>query len=137
MRYEVVNPEPLGAPSGWNHGMVGPAGGRVLFIAGQTGVSRADGSEPTDFVGQFGAALENILTVVREAGGEPSDVGRLTIYVTSIEAYLGSLKPLGTVYREAMGQHYPAMALVEVVRLVDPRAVVEIEATAILGPSAE
>jgi enamine deaminase RidA (YjgF/YER057c/UK114 family) len=84
-------------------------------------------------VDQFGRALENVLAVVREAGGGPEHVGRLTIYVTDLNAYRTSLKPLGEVYRRLMGRHYPAMALVQVTGLVDPNAVVEIEATAVVG----
>ena len=86
-----------------------------------------------DFVSQFDRALGNVLAVVRAAGGEPEDIGRLTIYVTDMAQYRGSLKPLGEVYRQRMGRHYPAMALVEVRSLVDPKAVVEIEATAVLS----
>jgi enamine deaminase RidA (YjgF/YER057c/UK114 family) len=77
--------------------------------------------------------LGNVLVVLRDAGGEPGDIGRFTIYVTDIAQYRSSLKPLGEVYRRRMGTHFPAMALVEVKALVDPQAVVEIEATAVLG----
>lgn len=133
MSFEIVNPEPLGVPSGWNHGLLAPAGGRTLFVAGQTARAGDGRLLATDFVGQFAAALDHILTVVREAGGDAPDIGRLTIYVTDIAAYRASLKPLGEVYRRRMGRHYPAMALVEVSSLVDPDALVEIEATAVLG----
>jgi enamine deaminase RidA (YjgF/YER057c/UK114 family) len=71
--------------------------------------------------------------VLRQAGGEPGDIGRFTIYVTGMEQYRASLEPLGEVYRRRMGTHFPAIALVEVTSLVDPQAVVEIEATAVLG----
>ena len=74
-----------------------------------------------------------MLAVLAQAGGEPRDIGRLTIYVTDMAQYRASLKPLGEVYRRRMGTHYPAMALVEVRSLVDPNAVVEIEATAVLS----
>ena len=82
---------------------------------------------------QFDRALGNVLAVVREAGGEPGDIGRFTIYVTDIAQYRASLKPLGEVYRRQMGTHFPAMALVEVKSLVDSNAVVEIEATAVIS----
>ena len=132
MTFEIINPASLGAPRGWNNGMLAPAGGRVLFVAGQA-PSDATGAIPeAGFVEQFARALENILTVVRAAGGRAEHLGRLTIYVTDIEAYRASLKPLGDVYRSLMGRHYPAMALVEVSSLVDPKALVEIEATAVL-----
>lgn len=144
-RFQIVNPEELGAPRGWNNGMLAREGGRVLFIAGQTGamvggsggrtVRRSGGEgggDSADFVIQFEQALTNVLAVLRHAGGAPTDLGRLTIYVTDVAQYRASLKPLGAVYRRLMGTHYPAMALVEVSGLVDPQALVEIEATAVV-----
>lgn len=132
-RFAIVNPEELGAPRGWNNGMLTQAGGRLLFIAGQTARDSAGQVAAADFVSQFDRALGNVLAVLRQAGGEPRDIGRFTIYVTDIAAYRASLKPLGEVYRRQMGSHFPAMALVEVTSLVDARAAVEIEATAVLG----
>lgn len=129
--YQIINPASLGTPSGWNNGMLAPAGGRVLFVAGQTACEQS-GQPPAGFVEQFGKALENVLAVVREAGGGPEHIGRLTIFVTDLAAYRAGLKPLGDTYRKAMGRHYPAMALVQVAGLVDPRALVEIEATAVI-----
>jgi enamine deaminase RidA (YjgF/YER057c/UK114 family) len=126
MSFEIINPESLGRPSGWNHGMLGPAGGKVLFIAGQT-APQAPG-----FVAQWDQALKRVLAVVSAAGGKPEHVGRMTIYVTDRQAYLANLKELGEVHRMQMGRHYPAMALVEVRALVDAQALVEIEATAVL-----
>lgn len=133
MSFEIVNPDALQAPRGWNHGLLASAGGRVLFVAGQTAAD-ASGQVPDgrSFTEQFGAALENVLAVVTDAGGAPAQIGRFTIYVTDMAAYRENLKPLGAVYRRHMGAHYPAMALVEVRGLVDPRALVEIEATAVL-----
>jgi len=130
--FEVINPLPLGEPKGWNNGMLAPVGGRLLFVAGQTARSPAGVIESEDFVVQFCVALDHVLTVVREAGGRPEHVGRFTIFVTDLEVYLSSLRELGAAYRERMGTHYPAMALLEVSRLVDEAAVVEIEATAVL-----
>ena len=143
-RFAVINPEELGAPRGWSNGMLARTGGRTLFIAGQTGVKAVGQSGGLtvaaensalagDFVDQFDRALGNALTVLKEAGGVPADVGRLTIYVTDVAQYRVSLKPLGVVYRRLMGTHYPAMALVEVRALVDPLALVEIETTAVVG----
>jgi NAD(P)-dependent dehydrogenase (short-subunit alcohol dehydrogenase family) len=132
-RFAVVNPEELGAPRGWNNGMLAQRAGRTLFIAGQTARGGSGWVAAMDFVSQFERALGNVLAVLREAGGGAGDVGRLTIYVTDMAAYRASLKPLGEAYRRLMGTHYPAMALVQVVGLVDPEAVVEIEATAVLG----
>jgi NAD(P)-dependent dehydrogenase (short-subunit alcohol dehydrogenase family) len=131
-RFAIVNPEELGAPRGWNNGMLAQAGGRVLFIAGQTARDGSGTVPPADFTTQFDTALGNVLTVLRQAGGQPADIGRFTIYVTDMAQYRGNLKQLGDVYRRRMGRHYPAMALVEVKSLVDPGAAVEIEATAVL-----
>ena len=125
MTFEIRNPEALGRPRGWNNGMLAPEGGRVLFVAGQIGVG-------TSLAAQFGAALTNVLRVVEEAGGTVADVGRLNIYVTDMGAYRGSLAEIGAAYRAVFGKHFPAMALVGVTELVDPRAVVEIEATAVI-----
>ena len=113
--------------------MLAQAGGRTLFIAGQTARDGSGRVPAADFVSQFDRALGNVLAVLRQAGGEPGDIGRFTIYVTDMAQYRASLKPLGEVYRRRMGTHFPAMALVEVKSLVDPQAVVEIEATAVLG----
>ena len=127
MTFEIRNPEALGRPRGWNHGMLGPEGGRVLFVAGQIGVTAG-----ARLAAQFGAALANVARVVEEAAGTVADVGRLTIYVTDMEAYRGSLAEIGAEYGAVFGKHFPAMALVAVTELVDPRAVVEIEATAVI-----
>jgi NAD(P)-dependent dehydrogenase (short-subunit alcohol dehydrogenase family)/enamine deaminase RidA (YjgF/YER057c/UK114 family) len=131
-RFAVINPEELGAPRGWNNGLLARGSGRALFIAGQTARDASGRVAAADFVTQFDRALGNVLAVLREAGGGPADVGRFTIYVTDVAEYRGSLEPLGKVYRNRMGRHYPAMALVEVAALVDPQAKVEIEATALV-----
>ena len=138
MIFDIVNPEILGKPRGWSNGVLAPAGGRMLFIAGQV-ASDASGKIPEDisgsFVEQFVRALSNVKTVVEQARGGVEDIGRLTIFVTDVETYLASRKELGPAYRAVMGAHYPAMTLVEVSRLVDPAAMVEIEATAVIvGP---
>ena len=135
MRFEIVNPETLGAAKGWNHGLLAPKGGRLLFVAGQAGLEHAAPGESPGFVDQFARALDKVLTVVREAGGEPADVARLTVYVTDLAAYRASLKPLAEAWRARFGKHYPAMALVEVKGLLDRGAVLEMEATAVIGGS--
>ena len=137
MSFDIFNPESLEAPRGFNHGLLASPGGRLLFVAGQT-ARRSDGTwAATDFVGQFGAALEAVLDVVRQAGGAPRHIGRLTIYVTDMAAYRATPKEVGEVYRAHLGRHYPSMALVEVSALVDPDARVEIEATAVIPASAD
>lgn len=133
MSFEIVNPESLGAPRGWNNGLLAPRDGRLLFVAGQVGVDAAATGVRPGFVEQFAAALDRVLVVVRAAGGQPEDVARLTVYVTDLFAYRSSLQPLGEAWRARFGKHYPTMALVEVKGLVDRGAVVEIEATAVVG----
>ena len=86
----------------------------------------------TGIVDQFAQVFDNLLTVVRESGGKPEHIGRLTIYVTDLEAYVTNLKPIGEAYRKRMGRHYPAMALVEVKALMESNALIEVEATAVL-----
>jgi enamine deaminase RidA (YjgF/YER057c/UK114 family) len=133
MKFKIVNPEALGAPRGWNNGLLAPREGRLLFIAGQAGWEEdAQGPAP-GFAPQFARALDKVLAVLREAGGAPDDLARLTIYVTDLAAYRASRRALGDAWRERLGKHYPAVALVEVSGLVDGGAVVEIEATAVLG----
>ena len=127
---EAVNPPALATPRGFSHGMRGA--GTVLFVAGQIGWDRDARLVSTDFVHQFAQALDNVLAVVREAGGQPSSLGRLTIYVTDKRQYLARLGDVGAAYRERMGRHFPAMALVEVRSLLEDGALVEIEGTAVL-----
>ena len=131
--FQIINPESLGAPKGWTNGLLAPAGGRVLFVAGQTARDASGKVPPIGFVEQWTRALENILVVVRQAGGGPAEIGRMTVYVTDLASYQANLKPLGIAYRKLMGRHFPAMALVEVKGLVDEHAVVEIEATAVIA----
>lgn len=135
MKFEIVNPEALGAPSGWNNGLLVAKEGRLLFVAGQAGWEEEAQGQAPGFAPQFARALDKVLAVLREAGGGPDDLARLTIYVTDLGAYRASRKALGEVWRERLGRHYPAVSLVEVSGLVDRGAVVEIEATAVLGAS--
>ncbi len=129
MTFEIVNPASLGAPKGFSHGVLAPRGGRLLFVAGQTGWDEA---APPDFAGQFARALDRVLAVVRAAEGTPGDVVRLTVYVLDLEAYRAARRSLAEVWRERFGTYYPAMALLEVSGLVDAGATVEIEATAVV-----
>ncbi len=129
---QAINPESLGAPKGYSNGMLAPAGGRVLFVAGQIGWNSSQELVSERFADQFGQALRNVLTVVEHAGGRPEHVGRLTVYVTDKQEYLSGLRDVGAAYRSLMGKHYPAMALVEVRALVEAGAKVEIEATAVV-----
>ena len=136
MSLDPINPLDLGPASGFSHGQLGREGGRVLFVAGQIGVvegaTRAVANDAS-MVAQFGEALRRVLRVVEDAEGGPADIGRMTIFVTDMDLYRRSRRALGPVWKGRMGPHYPAMALVEVKSLVDPLALVEIEATAVIG----
>jgi len=129
MTLTALQPPDWPAPRGYSNGMMGR--GRVVLIGGQIGWDR-EGRFPEGLAAQIRQALLNILAVLREAGGGPEHIGRLTWYVTDMAEYRASLKDLGPVYREVMGRNFPAMALLQVVSLVEPEARVEIEATAIL-----
>lgn len=127
-----IAPPGFAPPRGYSHGLLAPAGGRLLFVAGQVAWDGERRLVGNGFAGQFGKALENVVAVVRAAGGAAEHVARLTIYITDREEYLAQLAAIGVAYRAVMGHHYPAMALVEVQGLLDPAAMVEIEATAVL-----
>ena len=135
MRFEEINPSTLGRPRGFNHGLVVQSGWRLLFVAGQTATGLDGEVHDRAFVSQFTIALDKTLAVLREAGGAPEHIVRMTVYVTDMEAYRASRPCLTNVWRERMGRHYPAMALVAVSELVDRDATVEIEATAAVPPA--
>jgi len=125
-----INPSDLGAPKGYSNGWLVPAGSSLLFVAGQIGWNRQQEIVSEKFIDQFRQALENVLAVVREAGGLAEHLTRFTIYVTDKNEYLADLPGLGDAYRQIMGRHFPTMTLVEVQALLEPGAKVEIEATA-------
>lgn len=129
----LVNPQELGAPHGFSHGVLAPPGARLLFVAGQVGWDGEQHLVAGGFAAQFERALGNVLAVVRAAGGGVESLCRLTIYVTDTESYRRSLKAVGEAYRRVLGRHFPAMALVEVAGLLEPGAEVEIEATAAIS----
>jgi enamine deaminase RidA (YjgF/YER057c/UK114 family) len=128
-RPEVLQPGGWPAPKGYANGMA--AEGRLIVTGGVIGWD-ATNALAEGFVAQVRQTLQNIVAILREGGAEPSHLVRLTWYVVDMEEYLANLKPLGDVYREVIGGHYPAMALVQVVRLVEKAARVEIEATAVV-----
>jgi enamine deaminase RidA (YjgF/YER057c/UK114 family) len=133
MTHEIIKPESLGLAKGFSHGVLAQEG-RTLFVAGQVGWDK-DGKFAEGFAAQWDLALANSLEVVRTAGGAPEDVCRMTTYVTDKRAYLAALKEVGASYRARMGKHFPAMALVQVAALVEDKALVEIEATAVIPRS--
>jgi enamine deaminase RidA (YjgF/YER057c/UK114 family) len=129
-RATMISPAELDKPRGFSHGWLVPAGAQVLFVAGQTAADGDGRVAERGLVAQFDVALRKALAVVAAAGGQPEHIVRMTVYVTDMDAYLASRKALGGMWRHLMGRHYPAMALVEVSRLVDPDAEVEVEVTA-------
>lgn len=128
--HEVLHPRNWKPAKGYANGMA--AEGRMVFTGGMVGWTGECVFETDDFVGQVEQALRNIVAVLAEAGARPEHLVRLTWYVTDKAEYLSNLKGLGVVYKDVIGRHYPAMALVQVVALVEDRAKVEIEATAVV-----
>jgi len=126
-----INPATLAPPRGYSHGTIGE--GRVLFVAGQIGWNEHAELVSGRFVDQFDQALSNVVTVVTTAGGTASSIGRLTIFVVDKSEYLAATREIGERYRARMGKHFPAMTLVEVKSLLEPGALVEIEATALIS----
>jgi enamine deaminase RidA (YjgF/YER057c/UK114 family) len=126
----VIQPTHFAPPRGYANGVL--AEGRMLYIAGQIGWESDGTFASDDFVAQFARALDNVIDVVRAAGAEPDTLVKMTVYVTDVEVYRRRAAELGPVWRQRLGRHYPAMALVAVAALVEPRAQVEIEAVACL-----
>ncbi len=130
MSHEVLHPKHWKAARGYSNGLA--ATGRMVFTGGLIGWNAEQEFETDDFVGQVEQVLRSIVEVLACAGATPEHLVRLTWYVTDKREYMDNLKGLGAVYKEVIGRHYPAMALVQVVALVEDRAKVEIEATAVI-----
>ncbi|GHF94494.1 RidA family protein [Streptomyces albogriseolus] len=131
MTAERVNPSDLSPPAGFSHAVVA-TGSRVVFLAGQTALD-GDGKVVGDTLPeQFTRALTNLLTALRAAGGAPADLARVTVYATDVAAYREHARELGRIWRSLAGRDYPAMAVVEVVRLWDEEAMVELDGCAVL-----
>jgi enamine deaminase RidA (YjgF/YER057c/UK114 family) len=128
--HRFLHPRGWKPAKGFSNGVV--AEGRVVFLAGQVGWNAEQRFESRDFVAQARQALANIVTLVGEAGGRPEHIARLTWFVLDKQDYLSRLRELGEAYRSVMGQHFPAMTLVQVGALVEDEAKVEIEATAVV-----
>jgi enamine deaminase RidA (YjgF/YER057c/UK114 family) len=127
--HRVLQPAGWPRPKGYANGML--ARGEMVFVGGMIGTDR-EGRLADGFLPQMRQALRNISAVLAEAGASPEHIVRLTWYVCDMNEYLADLPALGAAYREVMGRHFPAMAVVEITRLVEPRARLEIEATAVL-----
>jgi enamine deaminase RidA (YjgF/YER057c/UK114 family) len=128
--HQLLHPRHWKRAKGYANGMA--AQGRTVFVAGQIGWNADQTFESQDFVAQTRQALANIVAVVREAGGGPEHITRLTWYITDKKEYLARLAEVGEAYRSVMGTHFPAMTMVQVVALIEDEAKVEIEATAVL-----
>lgn len=128
--HKILQPDGWAKPKGYANGVA--AEGRLVFVGGQIGWTGAGQFETDDFVGQVRQTLQNIIDVLAEGDARPEHVVSMTWYVTDKREYLDNLAAMGKVYREIMGRHFPAMAVVQVTALVEDRAKVEIQATAVV-----
>jgi enamine deaminase RidA (YjgF/YER057c/UK114 family) len=127
---KILQPAGWPRPKGYSNGI--SATGRMIFTAGVIGWDEREFLVSHRLDGQFAQALRNILAILKEDGAGPEHIVRLTIYVTDIQEYIGLRGELAPIWKSIMGANYPAMALIQVVRLVEPSAKVEIEATAVV-----
>jgi enamine deaminase RidA (YjgF/YER057c/UK114 family) len=125
----TINPVTLAPPQGYSHGV--QASGDLLFISGQIGWDKNE-NVAEGFANQFELALRNVLAVVKDAGGTAQNIARLTIFIKDKKQYQDDRKEIGIRYRTLMGKHFPAMSLLIVKDLLEEKALVEIEATAVL-----
>ena len=130
MSHEFLQPPGWATPKGYSNGVV--ASGRQVYLAGQIGWNESQQLVSSAFAAQFRQALQNIVTLLAQAGGRPEHLVRLTWFVTNLDEYRAEVKDIGTAYRDVVGRHYPPMSVVQVVSLVEQGAKVEIEATAVV-----
>jgi enamine deaminase RidA (YjgF/YER057c/UK114 family) len=130
MRTKTLQPAEWARPKGYANGMA--ARGQMIFVSGQIGWDAQGQFNSDNLTGQVQQALRNIVCVLKEARAEPRHLVRLTWYVLSRDAYVREAREIGAAYREILGKHFPAMSVVEVRGLVEQRALVEIEATAVI-----
>jgi enamine deaminase RidA (YjgF/YER057c/UK114 family) len=128
---DLINPPSLAKARGYSHAAIGR--GRVLALAGQIGWDANGKLVSREFAPQFAQALANLAETLRFAGGKPEDLISLRIYVTDKQQYLSSIKEVGAAYRQHLGKHFPAMALVQIAALLEEGALVEIEGLATLS----
>ncbi|MFD5583396.1 RidA family protein [Streptomyces sp. NPDC058733] len=131
MTTERIDPPELSPATGFSHAVVA-TGSRVVFLAGQTALDGDGKIMGTTLPEQFTRALDNLLTALRAAGGTPADLARVTVYATDVAAYRAHAPELGRIWRRSAGRDYPAMAVVQVVRLWDEEAMVELDGFAVL-----
>ena len=127
---KILLPDGWTPPRGYSQGLI--AEGRHIFVSGQIGWDETGTFQTSDFAEQTGQTLRNILTILNAANAGAEHITRMTWFITDKKEYLASLKSLGQIYREEMGHHYPVMSVVEVNALIEDKAKVEIEATAVI-----
>jgi len=131
---KILQPPGWSRPKGYSNG-IAVKGGTTVFIAGQVAFDAQGAIREETFAGQFRQTLQNTLAVLAEAGGRPEHIVRMTWYIVDKREYLGAIREVGAAYRELVGRHYPAMAVVQVGALVEDRAKLEIETTAVIPES--
>jgi enamine deaminase RidA (YjgF/YER057c/UK114 family) len=130
---KLLKPDGWARPVGYTDGILAP-GGKVLYVSGQVGWNPMTAQfETDDFAAQAARALENVAAVLAAGGARPEDLCRMTWFITDRKAYLAARKPIGEAWRQLFGRHFPAMSVVVVAGLIEERALVEIEATAVLS----
>ncbi|MEO8282046.1 MAG: RidA family protein [Pseudarthrobacter sp.] len=129
MSHTTINPESLPKPSGFAHGMLA---GNTVFLGGQTALDKNMNIIPGGIVEQFTQAFSNVLTTLREAGGQPEDLVTVTIYLTDVDDYMANGREIGRIWREMAGTQYPAMAGIGVTRLWQKEALIEIQGIAVI-----
>ena len=129
MSHTTINPESLPKPSGFAHGILA---GNTVFLGGQTALDKNMNIVPGGIVEQFTQAFSNVITTLREAGGEPQDLVNVTIYLTDVDDYMANGREIGRIWREMAGSQYPAMAGIGVTRLWQKEALIEIQGIAVI-----
>jgi enamine deaminase RidA (YjgF/YER057c/UK114 family) len=129
MSHKTINPESLPKPSGFAHGMLA---GNTVFLGGQTALDKDMNIVPGGIVEQFTQAFSNVLTTLREAGGQPEDLVNVTIYLTDVDDYMANGREIGRIWREMAGTQYPAMAGIGITRLWQKEAMIEIQGIAVI-----
>ena len=131
MAMNILQPPGWAKPKGFSNG-IAVKGGTTVFVAGQIAFNSENVIQEKTFARQFRQTLKNTVAVLAEAGAKPEHIVRMTWYITDKKEYLGAIKDVGAAYRELIGRHYPAMAVVQVVALMEDEAKVEIETTAVV-----
>ncbi|KUM42054.1 RidA family protein [Paenarthrobacter sp. CM16] len=129
MSHTTINPESLPKPSGFAHGILA---GNTVFLGGQTALDKNMNIVPGGIVEQFTQAFSNVITTLREAGGQPEDLVNVTIYLTDVDDYMANGREIGRIWREMAGSQYPAMAGIGVTRLWQKEALIEIQGIAVI-----